>query len=138
MQYLYKLFPYFSGFTKACDELKKYQENLAKLPDKEEDDDDDGSESSNEKEEVEFEPRKLTEETDPYDFDSEMAAETAQAESSDHEEEESDVEKKPKKRRRQEKREESVENGALEVSSTSSPQKKRPCLKVSLQVANKG
>ncbi|XP_063421002.1 zinc finger MYND domain-containing protein 11-like [Mytilus trossulus] len=108
-----------AGFNKACDELKRYQENLANLPSQNDDEDDDKeeSEASNEKEEVESEASK--EKDDPYDFDSEMAANNETV-SSDKDDSDGEADKDKKE----------VENSALEVSSTSSPPKKRPCLKV--------
>lgn len=112
---------YFIGFNKACDELKRYQENLSNLPSQNDDEDDDKeeSEASNEKEEVESEASK--EKDDPYDFDSEMAANNETV-SSDKDDSDGEADKDKKE----------VENSALEVSSTSSPPKKRPCLKVNL------
>ncbi|VDH89617.1 Hypothetical predicted protein [Mytilus galloprovincialis] len=108
-----------AGFNKACDELKRYQENLSNLPSQNDDEDDDKeeSEASNEKEEVESEASK--EKDDPYDFDSEMAANNETV-SSDKDDSDGEADKDKKE----------VENSALEVSSTSSPPKKRPCLKV--------
>lgn len=70
------------------------------------------------------------EKEDPYDFDQDMTAseeppqESSDKEESDREKEGDDETSKTKKVK------ETVENGALEVSSTSSPPKKRPCLKV--------
>ena len=126
-----------AAFTKACEELKKYQENFANLPSQS--DDEKESETSNEKEDIESVASKEKEEVesvaskekeDPYDFDQDMAAseeppqESSDKEESDREKEGDDETSKTKKVK------ETVENGALEVSSTSSPPKKRPCLKV--------
>lgn len=116
-----------AGFTKACEELKKYQENLANMPSQEEDDGKE-SETSNEKEEVESVASKGKE--DPYDFDTEMAANDEPAQESDKEETAEGEKEKEEEETTSEKPKDTVENGALEVSSTSSPPKKRPCLKV--------